>query len=95
MILLGAFPLRHIGCNGFVLYLKKAATECCLIIVTALEQDFLTISTGKRKHDEISSGYFIPQRDGADDELSTSMGESSQIVVSSQEKILLLKVINV
>ncbi|XP_024363626.1 uncharacterized protein [Physcomitrium patens] len=38
-----------------------------------ITKDFLTISTGKRKHDEISSGnYYIPQRDGAADvELST------------------------
>ena len=55
-----------------------------LIIVGGLEQDFLTISTGKRKHDEISSGYYnIPQRDGATgDELSTSMDEGCQNVVS-------------
>jgi hypothetical protein len=63
-----------------------------LILVSRLEQDFLTISTGKRKHDEISSGYFIPQRDGAaDDELSTSMGEACQNVVglllSTSQKI--------
>lgn len=45
-----------------------------------ITKDFLTISTGKRKHDEISSGqYYIPQRDGAvDDELSTSMGETCE-----------------
>lgn len=49
-------------------------------VAPPITKDFLTISTGKRKHDEISSGYFIPQRDGADDELSTSMGESSPIV---------------
>jgi transcription initiation factor TFIIA large subunit len=48
-----------------------------------ITKDFLTISTGKRKHDEISSGYYIPQRDGADDdELSTSMGESSLVTDS-------------
>ncbi|KAG0622759.1 hypothetical protein M758_3G121200 [Ceratodon purpureus] len=46
-----------------------------------ITKDFLTISTGKRKHEEISSGYYIPQRDGAaDDELSTSMGEACQNV---------------
>jgi len=49
-------------------------------------QDFLNISTGKRKYDEISSGYYIPQRDGAtdgatDDELCTSMGDASNIKV--------------
>ena len=55
-----------------------------LISVSGLGQDFLTISTGKRKHEEISSGYYIPQRDGAaDDELSTSMGEACQNVVST------------
>lgn len=66
-------------------------TESCvrrLILITVLQQDFLTISTGKRKHDEISSGYYIPQRDGAaDDELSTSMGETGGIVVSSPETL--------
>ncbi|CAM6049281.1 unnamed protein product [Sphagnum compactum] len=37
-----------------------------------LEQDFFTLSTGKRKHDDMASGYVsgksIPQQDGAGDE---------------------------
>ena len=69
--------------------MRKTTTESGvrtgnLILVSVWEQDFLTISTGKRKHDEISSGYYLPQRDGAaDDELSTSMGEACHNVVSS------------
>jgi transcription initiation factor TFIIA large subunit len=48
-----------------------------------ITKDFLTISTGKRKHDEISTGYYIPQRDGAvDDEMCASMGESSEMMDS-------------
>lgn len=40
-------------------------------------KDFLTMSTGKRKYDEIaSSGYYLPQRDGAGDvELCSSPSE--------------------
>lgn len=48
-----------------------------LIMFGAWLQDFLTMSTGKRKYDEIaSSGYYIPQRDGAGDvELCSSASE--------------------
>lgn len=41
------------------------------------------MSTGKRKHDEIASTYYIPQRDGAADiELCTSAIDMSSDLVS-------------
>ncbi|CAK9192863.1 unnamed protein product [Sphagnum jensenii] len=57
----------------------------CSTLLLHLEQDFFTLSTGKRKHDEMASGYvsgkYIPQQDGAgDEELSLA---SSVVAISS------------
>lgn len=92
MILLGAYSLcitfchvwNSLGVTDFLSYYFVWDVDDNLWKWYGLEQDFLTISTGKRKHDEISSGqYYIPQRDGAvDDELSTSMGETCENEVS-------------
>ncbi|CAK9273971.1 unnamed protein product [Sphagnum jensenii] len=57
-----------------------------------LEQDFFTLSTGKRKHDDMASGYVsgksIPQQDGAGDEewsLASSLVATSSHMASTQK----------
>jgi hypothetical protein len=58
-----------------------------------LEQDFFTLSTGKRKHDDMASGYVsgksIPQQDGAGDEewsLASSLVATSSHTASTQKR---------
>ena len=62
-----------------------------LILFGVWLQDFLTMSTGKRKYDEIaSSGYYLPQRDGAGDvELCSSPSEVYDDKVSVSSKLTL------
>ncbi len=64
-------------------FVRISFAQLCFLL--HLEQDFFTLSTGKRKHDEMASGYvsgkYIPQQDGAgDEELSLA---SSVVAISS------------
>jgi transcription initiation factor TFIIA large subunit len=61
------------------------STQDSIPAIPPVTKDFFTLSTGKRKHDEMASGYvsgkYIPQQDGAgDEELSLA---SSVVAISS------------
>ncbi|KAH9575621.1 hypothetical protein CY35_01G120400 [Sphagnum magellanicum] len=65
------------------------STQDSIPAIPPVTKDFFTLSTGKRKHDEMASGYvsgkYIPQQDGAgDEELSLA---SSVVAISSHTGI--------